>query len=217
MRPCAGLGLVDALVATLLTSLIMGSLLTLLVQSEGTFDVQQDQMEMRQEARVALDNVLGELRLAGFDLGSLDGPAVRAAAANFLSVVADLDNGSPDPPCSAASEDATGGGAERVTYALTSGRLLRTVACWNGVAWAVESDGDVVAVNLVGEQTVFRYFDASGAEIAPGGGWLTSEERESVRSVEVALDMEDTGDRQAVGDIHTEFRLVGRAELRNAR
>ena len=102
MRGASGFSLVDALVATLLTTLIMGSLLTVLVQSEGTFDVQQDQMEMRQEARVALDNLVGELRLAGFDMGNLTEPVV-AAGENTISFVADLDNGDAGPPCDAIS------------------------------------------------------------------------------------------------------------------
>ncbi len=193
----SGYSLVELLVSTLLTTLILGGMYTALFQSQVTVEAQLSAMSARQQARVAVDRVVPEARMAGFRIDNLPEP-IEAAAAEWFSFVGDIDNGSPEEPCGAAIENAVNGGAERVTYGVSGNSLVREVECWNGSAW---SDGskETVARDLVSGGTVFRYFDGMGTELTPGAGGLTAAQRARVRSVTFTV---------AVSEPHPDQQIV---------
>ena len=197
-----------------LMTLILGGLYTVLFQGQAVFEAQQDAMALRQQARVALDNIVPELRMAGFGLGNLTELLVDARV-DRIAFVADIDNGNPAPPCNAGFEDAMDGGAERVTYAFQNGNLERSVDCWDGTAWTNESSNQIVARDLVNPGPVFRFFDENGTELVPAATGLSAAERDTVRDVSITLILEDP-DEQVLGKSKVGFQLTNRATLRNA-
>ena len=171
---------------------------------------------MRQEARVALDKLAGDLSVAGYRTANV-AEVISQASATTLQFAADVDDGSPAAPCGAALENAVDGGVERITYTQIAGELLRSVDCWNGAAWSAGYSNQVVAGNLVDPQTLFRYFDRDGIEIVGVASGLSAAQRGQVRAVHLALDLLDLGKNQAVGAVHTNFQIVNQVKLRNLR
>lgn len=211
----SGYSTLELLVSLLIVSLILAALYTVLIQTQATFQAQEDTMALRQSARVVIDQLTTELRMAGFDIGNLP-EALVDARSDQVSFVVDIDNGSPEPPCNAAIEGAADGGAERFSYRVQGGDLLRTVDCWDGTAWSNEYTDLPVAENLLSTNPLFRYFDANNNELVPGGGGsLTAAQRALVKTIVIAVEVEDP-DRQLVGQTNVDFRITTRVTLRNA-
>ena len=98
-----GYSLVELLISLVLMGLIFGGLYTILFQSQTTFEAQQASMALRQQARVAINNIVPEIRMAGFGMENLT-ELIADARIDRIAFVADIDNGNPAPPCSAAFE-----------------------------------------------------------------------------------------------------------------
>lgn len=220
IRSERGFTLTELAVSALLLTLIMGGLYSFVFQSQAYLEVQEGQMAMRQEARLAMDRMVTEIRMAGFEMGNLAASeALTTSSGTTLQFAGDVDDSDDAVPCGAAFEDAPDGGAERITYELSGGDLLRSVDCWDGGAWTPETADQVVAGNLLGNQTIFRYFDADGEEIigSGAGGSLSAAELAEVRLVAISFDMYTGSDEGLVGDdeISLALALTGQAKLRN--
>lgn len=215
-RSHGGFSLLELIIGTALTSVVLGSLVSLLSSGQGTYEAQQAKVELRQEARVAIEHVALDIRVMGY--GTRNVPEVLSqASASTLQFAADIDDGAPTAPCGVAFENAVNGGVERITYRRSVARLLRDVDCWDGTLWTRESTGQVVADNLPTTTPLFRYFDADGAELVTASTPLTSAQRGLVRSIAVALEMTDTTRKQLVGATHTHQQLSTQVQLRNLR
>ena len=210
----AGYSFTELLVAMTVSLTLLGAMYSVLFESQAATEAQQDQAALRQQARVALDRIAAELRMAGFDLGSAP-ERLTDASAKSIALVADIDNGNVAAPCTAAAETAVGGGAERVSYRLQGTDLLRSVDCWDGGAWGNENTDLVVATDVQQARPLFRYFDEDGIELLPGTGTLNPTNRDHVRIVRVDLQFLDTDD-QAVGIEYVSFDLQTAVRLRNA-
>jgi len=213
IRDEQGSSLVEMIIAIGLVSMLMAGAYTVLFQSQAIFEKQISTQGLRQESRVAINQMVSELRLTGYAMGTVT-DALPAGAATSISIVADVDDGAADGSCDATYENATGGGAERVNYTVQSGQLRRTVDCWNGSAWTASATDEVWAADLQGEQVVFRYFDGSGVELVPATT-LSAAQRAQVRSVRVALTLQDLGTTQITGEAHSHFELETLIKLRN--
>lgn len=209
-----GFSLLEVLISAVLLTILLGGLYTVLFQSQATYDAQQDAMALRQQARLAVDQMATEIRMAGGNLDNLT-EAITDAAPRRIVFVADIDSGSPSAPCGAAFETAVDGGAERMTYQVLVGMLTRTVDCWDGAAWTNEYTDQVVARDLVGAAPVFRYFDENGAELVPAAGGLTPAQRDEVRVVSISVEMQDA-EQQVLPDSLVGFELATQVKLRNA-
>jgi prepilin-type N-terminal cleavage/methylation domain-containing protein len=207
-----GFGLLEMIVSMAVIGLLMGGAFGLLFRSQVTFELQQANMDMRQQARVALDMLTAELRMAGFKIDNLPEPITQAGA-NVLQFVGDIDDSAPGAPCGPAVEDAVNGGAERVTYELQAGTLLRSVDCWDGAAWTVAYSDQAVVRDLAGAQSLFTFFDADDTAIAPGGAELTAAQRASVRLITISMNLLST-ENLADGPAPN-FGIAGRVQLRN--
>ena len=157
----AGYSFTELLVTMTVSLTLMGAMYSVLFGSQATTEAQQDQAALRQQARVAIDRIAEELRIAGFDLGSAP-ERLTDAGATSIALVADIDNGNVAAPCGVADETAVGGGAERVSYRLQGTDLLRSVDCWDGGAWGNEYTDLVVATDVQQVRPLFRYFDGDG-------------------------------------------------------
>lgn len=209
----AGYTLLELLVSMLVVGLLMGGLYTVLLQTQASFEHQQLAMSLRQEARIVLSELTIELRMAGFDIGNLP-EIITDARADRLVFVTDIDGGSPDPPCGAAIEGAANGGAERISYRLQGGELRRSVDCWNGTTWSEDSRDLLVAHNVLSTQPLFRYFDQNDVElVSGGGGGLSAAQRAAVRSIGIAIELEDP--TVIPGQPTARFSLRTRVTLRN--
>ena len=186
----AGYTMLELLVSLLIVTLLLAGLYSVLFQTQTSFEAQQIAMTLRQEARIVMNGMTLELRMAGFDVGNFP-ETITNARAGRLEFVADIDGGSAEPPCDAAIETAAGGGAERLTYRLRGTDLLRSVDCWNGKAWTRDSADQAVARNVMSNAPLFRYFDAADNELVPGAQGLTAAQRAAVRSVAIALELDD--------------------------
>lgn len=207
-----GFGLLEMTIAAAVLGLMMAGAFTMLFRSQVTFELQLANMEIRQQARVALDRMSTELRLAGYRIDNLPDALTRGGA-NVIQFVGDIDDSDAGPPCGAAFETAANGGAERIQYQLQTGELLRTLDCWDGSAWSNEFSNQVVTDNLVGAQTIFRYFDEDGAELIPAGAELTAAQLADVRLVTIDLAMLDS--ENPVEGNNPEFDLGARVRLPN--
>ena len=212
-----GFSLIELLVVILVLTMLMGGVYSMLFVSQATFEAQQDAQDLRQQARVAMKQLIPELRMAGYGRNNVP-QALLNATATSIQFAGDLDVGSADPPCTAAVEAAPNGGVERITLSLVPqgavNNLVRTVDCWNGAAWANEYTNQVVASNVLNAGFLLRYFDENGNELVPGPG-LTTTQRDAVRTVSISLNLLGENE-QVVGDSYVSFQLTTRVEIRNA-
>lgn len=195
-----GFTLLEVMISTLLTTILIGGLVTVLGGSQRAFEGVMDKTSMRQQARLTIGRMGSELRLAGFGIDNA-GEALTIASASRIQFVADIDDGSALEPCDASFEDAVNGGAERVTYELRAGLMWRVIDCWGGLSWAIMAGGESM---VGGEKTTgaaFRFFDAVGAELmVPAGGALSLAQRATVTAVEFSLDLPKTPNGEGMPD-----------------
>ena len=211
--PESGYTLVELMISTFLMTVVMAGAFSVLFQSQATFDAQQDAMALRQQARIAVDEIATQLRMAGSSIDNLPDALVQAATETVV-FVADIDAGSPSAPCGAAFENALNGGAERITFRVNNGQMLRSIDCWDGVNWAVEYTDQVLATDLVGGGPTFRYFDTAGNELVPGAGNLTPAQRDLVRVISVAIAVQDP-EQQVLPDSIVGYEIATQVRLRN--
>jgi len=208
----AGFSLIELLVSTAVAVILMGGLYQALFFSQATQEAQMDITDLRQQARVVANQMVDELRMTGYDMGSAP-VAIDYAGDQAIAFVADIDDGAPTPPCGNAAETAPGGGAERVSYALMGTNLVNSVDCRiAGGVWSSEWSNRVVATNVQGP--IFRYFDEDGNQLIGGMGVLTVAQRDLVRVVEIRLRFTDP-DVQVIGDPNVDFELNTSVRLRN--
>ena len=207
-----GYTLVECMVTVLLMTLMMSGMYSMLFQGQATFDAQQDAMALRQQARVAMDEMATNIRMAGASIDNLPAPLVQGAAETIV-FVADIDAGNAAPPCGAAVENALNGGAERITYRVVQGALLRSIDCWDGATWTVEYTDQVMARDLVGPGPTFRYLDTDGVELVPAGN-LTAAQLDLVRAVAIDLSLQDA-EKQVLPDSFVGFEMTTLVQLRN--
>ena len=206
-----GFSLIELMVSAVLIAMILGGVLPLLTGGQNTYEAQSADMSMRQGARVALDKVTRETRLAGYGIDNIT-QVFTVASATSIQFAADVDDGDTGAPCDASFENAANGGAERLTYSVNGTNLTRSVDCWNGSAWTSEISNQVLIADLDTSQTLFRFFDESGAEMT---GTLSSANRDAIRSVAIQLDLEDTSYDHLGDQEHSTYQLASQVEVHN--
>jgi Tfp pilus assembly protein PilW len=211
LAPESGFSLIELLISSLLVVIILGGMLPLLTGGQNTYQAQAAEMAIRQGARVALDKITRETRLAGYGIDNIT-QVFSVASATSIQFAADIDDGDTDAPCDASFEGATDGGAERLTYTVSGTDLLRSVDCWNGTAWTSEISNQVLVPFLDTSQTLFRFFDANGTEMT---GTLNSANRDAIRSVAIQLDLEDTSYDHIGDQEHSTYQIASQVQIHN--
>ena len=87
-----GYSLTELLVSMVLMIFILGGAYTVLFQSQAISEAQQDVLALRQQARVAMNTIVPQLRMAGFGMENLT-EALEDARTDRVTFVADIDNG----------------------------------------------------------------------------------------------------------------------------
>ncbi len=67
----AGFSFLEVLIASLVALVVMGGMYAGIEQTEVFWDAYQGRMGMRQQARVALDQIVDLLRMVGYDIGNV--------------------------------------------------------------------------------------------------------------------------------------------------
>jgi prepilin-type N-terminal cleavage/methylation domain-containing protein len=217
MKSESGFSLIEVLVASLITGIMAAGLYAMFDSAQVFHESYADSSSLRQQARVGLDMLSTELRAAGYDMGDLT-EAISSATDTSVQFVGDIDDGDAAEPCGTAFEDATNGGAERVSYSLSTdtGDLTRTIDCYNGSAWTTDVQTTTIAEDLDVTAVLFRFFDADGDQLpSSSGGTLSASDRAKVVMVEITFDLVDMDETQLVGEAHSNLNLSTRVRLHN--
>lgn len=160
-RP-GGFSLLEALVATTLFAVVMAGVYSLYITMQGTLTRGEMKSDLHQNARVGVDRMAQELRMAGYDpenaltqVASQPFNEIRAAGATCLAFVTYRVHG--------ASEKTV-----QVTYSVSGTTLRRREEDWDpaGKAFAAASTQPLAeSVSAL----AFTYYDAFNRILTPSG------------------------------------------------
>lgn len=211
----AGFSLLELMAVMVLMTAVLGAALGVAFQSQARSSDRAGEREARQLTRIALDKITGDARMAGYRAGGLT--AIDVAEPRRLRIVADVDDGSSDEPCTAESPILPR--PELVTFEVQEdGTLRRGFRCRNNsdTAWSGTTDWSALAEGIDTSAVFFRYFDADGNELGDGVSALSATERGAVRSVLIGLDLSLEAPGRILGAGETnDFTGQERVVLRN--
>ena len=193
----AGFTLLEALVALAVFGFVTVGAMTLYASNQDAYRRGQTQAESQQNARVALQSVARELRVAGYDpsgvVATLTSPTpIQVANANGLTFVADV------------TQD---GVLDQVSYQLQGGRLVRSISSWDGTAFPTPVPGEL-ASGL--SELTLTYFDGTIPVNANLPSPVTTSSLADIRRIRLGLVASDS----AIG-AQKSFPLFVDIRLRN--
>lgn len=165
LREESGYTGVEAILVAALLSLLVGAILTPLVTGQFYWHRGESDVEVRRKARLAINEVVRDIRHAGYKSSGFD--FWKEGKADDISFEADLD------------ED---GSAETVRY-FKDGEILKKSVLKQGDPVATESQ-----VSNHVQSFSLTYFDTVDAEISLTDGALSAENRLRVVLIKVALE-----------------------------
>jgi Tfp pilus assembly protein PilW len=198
----AGLGLIEILVATCSSLLVLAAVGGFARAEARLLDREARRLRLREASRRVLDLVVREIRGTGFapTAGTFDGAAdgLSIAAPDRIEIRSDWHGSSagtpPDGVLDPDSDERTGFflNASRGIVAETVGRQTLSLTL----------DSMVPADGLL-----FRYFDVCGLEITPASGpELSADERAKVRRVAVSLVVRERGGETITAEASSALR-----------
>ncbi len=154
----------EVLVSAALLSLVMAGMYALYTTMQSTMSRGEMKSDLQQSARVALDQLTRELRMAGYDpqnalqnVALQPRTAIRAATSGCLSFVTYTLNRSTTPATEVSSQ---------ITYDLSGTTLRRREQDWDGSSAFREGSGAQSLAEPVTSLT-FTYYDANNAVLTP--------------------------------------------------
>lgn len=143
-----GFTLVELLIAIAISGMVLAAVCSVFVMQNKAYSVQEQVVEMQQNARAAMDMMTREIAMAGYrPPGATTTVGITAAAASSLSFKQDLNN---DGDTSDANED--------VTYSLYTEDSVQKIGRNTG------GGNQPVAENI--QSLTLTYFDANGNSTA---------------------------------------------------
>jgi prepilin-type N-terminal cleavage/methylation domain-containing protein len=207
-----GLTMIEVLVSLMIFLVVLLAIYQLFDTSHATYASGTRKQDVQQQARLAMDEIVKRVRMAGYFPENFAAvPAVpalanriRVGAANGLAVYGDMDQT----------------GASKIFLFCFDGSSIRAnTGAFNAVNSYTCNQGEALADNVTALS--FQYFDAANAVIAPsldGQGlnaipdMTTTTVRDSVRTIVVTLTARETVTHQ---DPQT-YTLTSTVRLRNA-
>jgi len=170
----SGFSLPELMAAMLVLSFVMLGVTTFYVSNQRTYERGRAQVETHQNARVGLEMLARELRMAGFD--PLDQIPLQATPSVFLVATADTLTFLAD-----VSGDDT---LDRITYRQQGDRLIREFSSWDGSGFPAPVVGDVAAgLSAFG----FAYADGTQPTNIPLAAPVTGTTLWDIRRITVTL------------------------------
>jgi len=151
-----GVGLIELLIYVALSVVVLGSIYRLFDSNRATYASGESKMNAQQNARVGMDEIDRELRMAGYypenfdadNANNITTATVQAATHNSFAVAGDLD----------------GSGSTSVFQFCLDGTVLRRQKGANAVLGTYTcSAGQTLAENVTGLR--FTYYDANNATL----------------------------------------------------
>jgi prepilin-type N-terminal cleavage/methylation domain-containing protein len=161
--PVRGFSLLEVLITGALFSVVMAGAYLLYATMQSTFTRGEMKSDLHQNARVGMDRLVQELRMAGYDpenaLGQVTGQRfneIRAAGSSCLSFVTyrKHDDGSER--------------SVRLTYSLSGATLRRREDDWNPITKVFAASSTQPLASSVNQLT-FTYYDAFNRILSPTG------------------------------------------------
>jgi type II secretory pathway component PulJ len=157
-----GFSVLEALVATTLFAVVMAGVYSLYITMQGTLTRGEMKSDLHQNARVGVDRMAQELRMAGYDpenalqqVASQPFNEIRAAGATCLAVVTYRMHG--------ASEKSV-----QVTYSVSGTTLRRREDDWDAAGKVFSASSTQPLAESV-SALAFTYYDAFNRILKPSG------------------------------------------------
>lgn len=166
-----GFTLIEMMVAIVISSIATIGAYNIFISQQKAYMIQEQVADMQQNARVAIDLMMREIRMAGYDPTEANTPNVTpivTATQTLIRIQADLDE---DGSISNINED------EDVTFALNNSDIFRNTGGVN----------QPLVINIV--NLVFAYFDENAALIAYDEIDDVSEQvrRDDIRQISISV------------------------------
>lgn len=186
-----GFTFAEALIAVALSSIVLLGLYLMYETSQVSFTKGERQTDLQQNARIALDRIVRELRLVGSDPSGIIGsePAILVAEASRIRFYADAD-----------SDSAT----DRVEYTFSAATQMIQRELWrsNGASSGAQPLAQTVTA------LTFAYFDGSNNALPTP---VAAGSRGSIRRISVTVTTTDT----VTGQLQQPFTMQADVRPRN--
>ena len=164
-----GFTLIELLISLLVGSMVMAAVMTSFQSQHNTYLAQDQVVEMQQNARVAMDMLVSDIRSAGYDPNNL-GTGITAAGVGIEGL-----------PLTFTRDDGTGAGVlETIAYSLYDAYSTAVPPSNDGLSDDLARDTgggrQAVAENI--SQLEFRYLDGNGNVTATLG---------DIRAIQVSI------------------------------
>lgn len=166
-----GFTLIEMMIAMAITLLVTAGVYEVFSSQQKAFRIQDHVAEMQQNARVALDFMTREIRMAGYIAEDWDLDSATSVPTTDVTGQSWTGTGAQDieelgPGAITFEADVDGDDqTETVRYTISNGNLTRATWQWDGTsAWTVESAATALAENI--ETLAFTYSDSGGTVTA---------------------------------------------------
>ena len=156
-----GFTLIELLIAMAIGLVVITSISSAFISQRKTYAIQEQIAEMTQSARAAMDMIIREVRMAGYDPTGSAGAGIVSATSNSINFTLDItDDAGTGPP-----DGDTGDSNENITYSLYTvdgiqklGRKSKAGAVNQPVAENIEDlqisqTGNSINVSLIARTT----------------------------------------------------------------
>lgn len=190
-----GFTLVELMVAMAIGGIVMAAVMTAFLSQHRTYLAQDDVVEMQQNARVAMDMLVRDIRMAGYNPTSEplkfafvdgvnfnNGSGVNTAVSTDSSQIAFTADRDGDGTVDRAAEDVNGDGKdmsdmEQIAFRLSGTSLQRYSTVTGAINW------QAVAENI--NQLEFRYLKEDGSNLDVSGNFAATSG--DILSIQVSL------------------------------
>ncbi|MEE9194165.1 MAG: prepilin-type N-terminal cleavage/methylation domain-containing protein [Thermodesulfobacteriota bacterium] len=164
-----GFTLIEMMIAMAITLLVLSGVYEVFTSQQKAYNIQDQVAEMQQNARVAMDMMTREIRMAGYIHESSDGdsntdaPTSDVAGESFTGNGAeDIDENGTNAITIEADIDGNNQ-TDTVRYSLSGGNLVREIWTWNGTVWGASGGAQPIAENIT--SLIFTYDNAARSNI----------------------------------------------------
>lgn len=201
-----GFSLVELLVYTLIFGIASTAMYTLFISNSKSASSQENTMEMTQDLRGAMDLLMREIRMSGFD-------PTESTNAGFISDANDLYDTDSDSIHFTMDYDEDGaltGSNEDINYYLYIQDGIQKIGRRTGSAGTPDPVAEYVT------SLSFVYYDATGSQITPGGSHpaFTATNLSNIRSVQISITAETPNADAITGQKKTRT-MTSRVRIRN--